>query len=153
MITILLSASIGSLYAQNRTIKGRVIDENLENLPYVSIMIHDTLKVGKTDLNGFFQIEIPVSVKRIVFSTIGVEITSIELSDDCDEVEVVMMLSATYDFISLKKVDRLRMKIFKKLPELHKEAFKKGIFKTEKACYTQSFIPFFKKKVTLKQSF
>ena len=56
------------------------------------------------------------------------------------------MLSCTYDFITLKKVDRLRMRIFKKLPKLHKEAFEKGIFKTDKACYTQVMVMYHKKR-------
>jgi len=146
IIFIVLSVSTCSLYSQNKTIKGRVIDDNLETLPYVSIVINDTVEVGKTDLNGFFQIDIPVSVKKLLFSTVGIELASIELVDKCDEVEVVMMLSSTYDFITLKKVDRLRMKRFKKLPELHKEAFNKGIFKTDNACYTQEFIPHYKQK-------
>jgi hypothetical protein len=77
---------------------------------------------------------------------VGIEPTNIVLADNCDEVEVVMMLSGTYDFITPKKADRLRMKRFKKLPALHKEAFAKGIFKTDKACYTQEFIPHYKKK-------
>ena len=38
------------------------------------------------------------------------------------------------------------MKRFQKLPKLHKAAFAKGIFKTDKACYTQVFIPHYKKK-------
>lgn len=146
IIFILLIVSTCSLYAQNKTIKGRVIDDNLETLPYVSIMINDTVKVGRTDLNGFFQIDMPISMRNLLFSTVGIELASIELADKCDEVEVVMMLSSTYDFITLKKVDRLRMKRFKKLPELHKEAFEKGIFKTDKACFTQEFIPYYKKK-------
>ncbi|MOA21250.1 hypothetical protein D3C78_1417340 [compost metagenome] len=87
-------------------------------------------------------------MKKIIFNTVGIELASIELVDKCDEIEVVMMLSSTYDFITLKKVDRLRMKRSKKLPELHKEAFEKGIFKTDKACYTQEFIPYYKKKQT-----
>jgi hypothetical protein len=57
-----------------------------------------------------------------------------------------MLLRGTYDFKTPKKVDRLRMKRFKKLPELHKEAFAKGIFKTDKVCYTQEFMPNYKKK-------
>lgn len=145
-ICIMLGVSTYSLYSQNKTIKGRVIDDNLETLPYVSIVFNETVEVGKTDLNGFFQIDIPVSVKKLLFSTVGIELASIELVDKCDEVEVVMMLSSTYDFMTLKKVDRLRMKRFKKLPELHKEAFEKGIFKTDKACYTQKFIPYYQKK-------
>ena len=85
-------------------------------------MINDTVEVGRTDLDGVFKIDIPVSVNKILFRSVGMEPAIIELADNCDEVEVVMMLSSTYDFKTLKKVDRLRMKRFKKLPELHKEA-------------------------------
>ncbi|WP_276090954.1 hypothetical protein [Pedobacter sp. JY14-1] len=64
IICTLLCISTNILCAQNKTIKGRVVDKNLETLPYVSIVINDTVKVGKTDLNGFFQIDIPISVKK-----------------------------------------------------------------------------------------
>lgn len=146
IICIVLCVSTSILYAQNKTIKGRVVDDNLETLPYVSIVINDTIKVGKTDVNGFFQIDIPVSVKKISFESVGLDPATVRLVDKCDEVEVVMMLRGTYDFITLKRVDELRMKTFRKLPKLHKEAFEKGIFKTDKACYTQEFIPYYKKK-------
>ncbi|MDF3078772.1 MAG: hypothetical protein K0S09_2661 [Sphingobacteriaceae bacterium] len=146
VVCIVLAFSISSLYSQNRILKGRVIDDDLETLPYVSIIINDTVEVGKTDLDGFFQVEIPNSVNTVLFRSVGIELASIKLSDYCDQVEVVLMLRGTYDFITLKKVDRLRMKRFKKLPELHKEAFEKSIFKTDKACYAQDFIPHYKKK-------
>lgn len=144
IICLVLIVSI-NLYSQNKTIKGRIIDENLETLPYVSIVINDTVEVEKTDLNGFFQIDIPISVKNLLFRTVGIESAPIKLVDKCDDVEVVMMSSGTYDFIAPKKVDKLRLKRFKKLSELHKEAFEKSIFKTDKACYTQTFIPFYKR--------
>lgn len=146
IIFIVLSVSTFGLYSQNKTIKGRVISNQFDILIGVSIMINDTVEVGRTDLNGYFQIDIPISVKKILLGSVGLDPTIIELVDKCDEVEVVMMLSSTYDFITLKKADRLRMKRFKKMPELHKEAFEKGIFKTDKACYTQEFIPDYKKK-------
>jgi hypothetical protein len=146
IICIVLSVSTCSLYSQNKTIKGRVISNQFDILIGVSIMINDTVEVGRTDLNGFFQTDIPISVKKILLGSVGLDPATIELVDKCDEVEVVMMLSSTYDFITPKKVDRLQMKRFKKLPELHKEAFEKGIFKTDKACYTQEFIPYYKKK-------
>jgi len=152
IIFIVLSVSTCNLYSQNKTIKGRVISDQLETIPGVLIIINDTIEVGKTDTNGFFQIDIPVSEKKILFKYVGLEPTTIEFIDKCDEVEVVMMLSGTYDFITLKKVDRLRMKIFKKIPELHKEAFEKGIFKTDKACYTQEFMPYYKKMSFLNSS-
>ena len=146
IIFIVLIVSNCSLYSQYKTIKGRVISNQFDIMIGVPIMINDTVKVGETDLDGFFQIEISDSVKKILFRYVGMELASIGLIDTCDEVEVVMMLSSTYDFMTLKKVDRLRKKKFKKLPELHKEAFAKGIFKTDKACYTQEFIPHYKKK-------
>ena len=123
-------------------IRGRVIDDRLGTLPYFPIRINDTIVVGKTDSDGAFQIDVPVSVKKLFLIDIGMEPASIELADTCDEVDVVMLLSSTYDFIRPKKVNRLRMKRFKKLPELHKAAFEKGLFKKDKGCHTQEFIPF-----------
>ena len=146
IVLIVLSVSTCSLYSQNKTIKGRVITDQFDILPGEPIMINDTVVVGRTDLKGSFQINIPVFVKKIFFSDVGLETTAIELADTCDEVEVVMLLRSTFDFLTPRKVDRLRMKRFKKLPEFHKEAFEKGLFKTDKACYTQEFMPFFKKK-------
>lgn len=146
IIFIVLSVSTCGLYSQNKTIKGRVISDQFDTSLEVLIMISDTVEVGRTDLNGFFQIDIPVSVKKILFRSIGLDPTIIELVDKCDEVEVIMMLGSTDDFITFKKADRLRMKRFMKLPELHKEAFEKGLFKTDKACYIQEFTPFYTKK-------
>lgn len=142
----MICVSTISLYSQNRRIKGRVIDNNFETLAVVSILINDTVEVGRTDTNGFFQIEVPVSVKKLLFSIVGVELASTALVDKCDEVEVVLILRCTCDFMTPKKIDKFRMKEFKKLPGLHKEAFEKGIFKTDKACYTQEFIPWYKGK-------
>jgi hypothetical protein len=145
-ILLVLSVSASSLYSQNKTIKGRVIDENLETLPYVPIVINDTVEVGRTDLNGFFQIDIPISQKKILFRYVGLDPTTIELVDKCDKIEVVMMLSVTYDFITLKRAERKREKRYKKLPEIHKQAFEKGIFNNEYACYNREFEPFYLKK-------
>ncbi len=103
IIFIVLGVSTVSLYSQNKTIKGRVIAEDLGTVPLASIMINDTVEVGKTDLNGFFQIEIPVSMNKLLFMFVGIEPTKIELADTCDEVEVVMMLSRIYDFKTPRK--------------------------------------------------
>lgn len=143
IIFLVFSISICSLYSQNKTIIGRVIDDNLETLPGVSIMVNDTVEVGTTDLNGFFQIDIPVCQKEILFKYVGTDLTTIELVDKCNKVDVVMMLSGTYDFITLKRAERKRKKRYKKLPEIHKQAFEKNIFETEYACYKRKFEPFY----------
>ena len=141
---IVINVSMCSTYSQNKTIKGRVISDQLESIPGAIIAINDTLVVGKTDVDGFFQIDIPITVNKIFFKYVGLEPTNIELVDKCDKVEVIMMLSGTYDYITLDKIDKLRWKRFKKLPRLHEEAFEKGMFKTKDACYKQEFIAYSK---------
>lgn len=143
IIFIVLGVSTSSLYSQNKTIKGRVISEDFETVPLASIMIKDTVEVGRTNMDGFFQIDIPVSEKKILFMFIGLDPTTIELEEKCDKIEVVMMLTGTYDFISLKRAERKRKKRYKKLPEIHKQAFEKGIFKTKCACYNRKFESFY----------
>jgi len=143
IVFIVLSISIFSLYSQNNTIKGRVISEDFETLPEVSIMINDTVEVGRTDINGFFQIDMPISENKLLFEFVGMESTNIELVDKCDKIEVVMMYIYSYDFMTLKRAEKRRKKRYKKLPELHKQAFEKGIFKTEYACYNREFESFY----------
>lgn len=146
IICLVFSVSTSSLYSQNKIIKGRVASNQFDILNGVSITINDTVEVGRTDLNGFFQINVPVSERKILFRGVGLEPAIIEIVDTCNDLEIVMLLSSTDDFITLRKADRLRKKRFKKIPELHKEAFDKGIFKTAKACYVQEFIPYYKKE-------
>jgi len=139
ILLILSFITMCNLYSQNKTIKGRVIAEDFENMIGVSIRINDTIEFGRTDMNGFFKIDIPVSVKKISFLCVGMESTTIELVDECNLIELVMMDSYTYDFMSLKRVEREIKKRFKKLPDIHKKAFEKGIFETECACFIRKF--------------
>jgi hypothetical protein len=141
----MILVSISSLYSQGKLIKGRIIAENLENLPYASILINDNFEVGKADVNGYFEINIPFKEQKIIFIYLGMEVANIDLEYKCNEIEVILMDNVIYDFMSLKKIDRLRKKRFKRLPRLHKKAFEKGIFKTPDACYKQEFIPYNKK--------
>jgi hypothetical protein len=64
IIFFVLSVSTCNLYSQNKTIKGRVISDQFDTMLEVLIIISDTVEVGRTDLNGFFQIHIPDSVKK-----------------------------------------------------------------------------------------
>jgi hypothetical protein len=141
--SLLFSFSICSIYSQNKTIKGRVIADDLETMPGVSIRINDSIEVSKTDLGGYFEVDIPVNQKELIFMTVGLDKATIELVDKCDYVEVVMMLSSTYDFITLKRAERKRKKRYEELSEIYKQAFKNGIFETEYPCYNREFEPFY----------
>jgi hypothetical protein len=131
-----------NLSGQNRIITGRVItDYGLEPLPMLYIQNSDTVLLGKTDMDGRFTISIPQETERLLFNYVGMEWTEIKLKKDCDTVEVVMMYDGTYDFMTLKKVDRLRKKRFDNLPNLHSEAVKKGLFQNNSICYEREFKP------------
>lgn len=59
-----ISITTCSLYSQNKAIKGRVITDDFQTVPGVLITVNDTVKVGTTDLNGFFKIDIPNELPR-----------------------------------------------------------------------------------------
>jgi len=128
-----------NLKGQTRTIIGRVISEYLEPLPMLDIKSSDTVLLGKTDMDGRFKISIPQEIDRLLFRYIGMEWTEIKLGKDCDTIEVVIMYDVIYDFITLKKVDRLRKKRFDNLPNLHSDAVKNGLFENINICYERVF--------------
>ena len=66
---------------------------------------------------------------------------SLDISDSCSNLEIILLPRPTYDFMTLGKVGRLRKKQFDKLSTLHKSAFEKGVFESEKSCYVDKFIP------------
>jgi hypothetical protein len=125
---------------QTRIITGKVIDEfDLSIVPQVRIQNLETVQLGTTDINGNFRIEIPSVTDQLIFTFLGFEPTKVQIPTNCDNFEIVMMLAGTYDFMTIKAVNRKRYKRFKRLNERHKEAFEKGIFKSKVPCVTYSF--------------
>jgi hypothetical protein len=139
LILILFSSS--NWLGQTRTITGRVVDENLSPISQARIDNSDTILPGRTDNDGKFKIDVPVETQSLIILWVGMEWKFINLPGNCDHLEVILLHSGSYDFMSARKVDRLRMKQFKKLPKLHQAAFQKGIFIMEKPCYKEEFIP------------
>ena len=52
-----------------------------------------------------------------------------------------MLLAGTNDFMSSNKINRLRLKEFKQLPELYLQAYNKGLFGKSTVCYSRQFEP------------
>lgn len=131
-----------NLSGQTRTIIGRVISEDLETLPMLEIRDSDSLLLGKTDLEGRFKINISQETDSLMFRYLGMEWTDIRLKEDCDTIEIVLMYDAIYDFMTSRKIDRLRKKRFDNLPILHSEAVKNGLFNHNLICYDRTFEPY-----------
>src|SRR5258706_5354825 len=134
IILIALLAFYNNLVGQSRMLQGRIISNNLETLPGVRIQNFDKIILGETDLEGRFKIKLTQETQVLLLSGIGLEPTKIILGDNCDTVEVVMILAGTYDFMSSNKIDRLRLKEFKQLPELYLQAYNKGLFRKSIVC-------------------
>ncbi|MCK0156024.1 carboxypeptidase-like regulatory domain-containing protein [Cellulophaga sp. F20128] len=122
-----------------RTLRGKTIDQFLESAIGITIFDKDTIKIGQSDLNGYFQIKLPKETDKLIFAGVGYEWATITVSKECENQEIILFLATTYDFMSPRKVDRHRKKEFEKLPELHSQAFQKGIFETEKPCVIRKF--------------
>ena len=128
------------LKGQTSSLSGKVIDSDFNQLPIVNIYNRDTVLLATTDRNGDFLINITQNPKTLIIATVGMEWKFLDIADNCNNLEIILLPRYTYDFMSLRKVDRLRKKQFNKLAALHKSAYEKGVFKSEKPCYIDKFI-------------
>ncbi|MFT5146943.1 MAG: hypothetical protein ACI9H1_001669 [Polaribacter sp.] len=122
-------------------ISGRVIAEDLEIGMGIRIFDKDTTEIGKTDFNGYFKIELQKNYEKLIFAGLGYEWTKIKVPVNCENLEIILLHEVLYHYKSNRKIDRVREKRFNKIPELHLQAYKKGLFKTEKPCFNQKFEP------------
>ena len=139
---ILLFFYFFSAFGQ-RTLSGRTIDQFLETVIGITIFDKDSTEIGQSDLNGYFEIKLPKETDKLTFAGVGYEWATITFPKECENLEIVLFMASSYDFMSPRKVDRLRKKEFDKLPELHSQAFQKGLFTTEKPCVSRNFEPNF----------
>jgi len=105
------------------------------------IYVNDTTELGRADFDGYFEITLLKETKNLKFGAPDYEWATVPAPENCEYLEVILLRGGCCDFMSSRKIDRLRKKWFQKLPKLHQEAFQKGIFKTEKPCVSQVFTP------------
>jgi hypothetical protein len=125
--------------AQHLNVSGRVIGEDLEGFPGVSIYDEDTTLLTTSNLDGTF--ELSNSPTKLIFATVGAEWDNISVSDSCSRLEVILLLASTYHYKSHRKIDRLRKEQFDNRVELHKRAFEQGVFENDSPCFDFTFLP------------
>lgn len=141
IVSILTLLSVTHVAGQTRNLTGKIIGYDFQPFIQTKIFNVDTVELGKSDMTGSFNISIPSETKTLIIADVGMEWKRLDLTDTCNNLEIILLPSWTYDFKTLKKVDRLRKKEFDKLPRLHKSAFEKGIFTSDKPCYVDNFLP------------
>jgi hypothetical protein len=132
--------SLGTAHAQHtQTLTGRILGDDLKGVPMADIRTRDTTVIGKTDLDGYFKLDVPVNTNTLLFTAIGMEWTTVNLSGACSSLEVILLYASTYDFMSVRRVNRQEFKRFKNLPQLYQQAYEKGLFKSRAPCASPIF--------------
>lgn len=145
-----ISMNFADVYSQ-RNIRGRVINDDLEVSRFAHIFEFNNEKrygfdarnlLGRADWDGFFDITIPNEINKLIFTSLGVNAV-IELSDNCDYMEIILLLDAAFigspSIQEIERRERERRRVFDNLPQLHLEAVRKGIFKNETICHSRIF--------------
>jgi hypothetical protein len=132
--------SLGTAHAQpTKTLTGRLLDDRLEGVPRANICARDTTVIGTTDMEGYFKVDVSINTNTLIFTSIGMGLTTVNLSADCSNLEVILLLASSYDFMSVRRVNRQEFKRFKHLPHLHQQAYEKGLFKSRAPCASPIF--------------
>ncbi len=71
LLLIGMSMFSGPLFAQNPTVKGKVVDEKGDALIGVTIKIKSSTEATTTDVNGNFSLQLPANETTIVLSYVG----------------------------------------------------------------------------------
>lgn len=95
---------------------------------------NDSIRLGTANDNGEFKLSVTENIWTISIGWVGMYPEEIILTDNCEFLEVILLPDVIYDFVTLKKEERLRKKDRKVLPDLYKKAYEQRIFKNEEPC-------------------
>ena len=144
LFAVIFIVAASDVTGQVRIVAGKVVGSEFRtrktdaayefwNLAYAKIFWQDAV-IGTTDSLGRFRIELPDIVDVIKIGAIGMYPETIRISEKCDYLEIILLPDAIYDFVTLKKEEKLRKKDRSILPELYQKAFERGVLKQAIPC-------------------
>lgn len=93
---LLFLFSVLSIVAQNKIIRGRVTDVGGIPVPSVSVGIKGTQAGTTTNNEGRFSLELPVTARTLVFSSVGFEVQEVSIGNTT-EFQITLAVKATTD--------------------------------------------------------
>jgi len=128
--SIIIFLLIGNVFAQNRILKGKIVDENFEPIPFVSIKTIQNENNFVADKLGNFEIEIAESEKEIEVNYVGLLTEKINIENKyC--LNIIMLLNYTIEFETIQEEAKFYKKLRRKTERKYKKAVKNGILKKE----------------------
>lgn len=135
-----MALSLGTAPTQpTKTLTGRLLDDRLEEVSLATIYARDTTVIGIADRQGYFKLDVAANTNKLLFTAIGMELTTVTLRADCTHLEVILLLASSHDFESVRRVNRQEFKRFKHLPQLHQQAYAQGLFISQVPCASPVF--------------
>lgn len=94
LLLLLLTGSASALSAQNRAISGRVLDALQEPLIGLTVGIEGSSRGSVTDINGVFELQIPISGATLNFSYVGYITEKVKVKPGQNDIVVYMQEDA-----------------------------------------------------------
>src|SRR5687767_2434913 len=84
-------------WAQNKTITGKVVDENNAGVVGASVIVKNTIIGTITDANGDFTLSVPASAQTLVISIIGFVSQDVAITGDNLSIALTRSAGANLD--------------------------------------------------------
>ena len=92
LICLAAVMSTTMLFAQQRTVTGRVVDDSNAALPGASVVVKGTTIGTATDLNGNFTLQVPSDATTLVITFVGMDTKEVPVTEG--PINVTMTMSA-----------------------------------------------------------
>ncbi len=133
IINIIALLLVGNIFAQNRILKGQIVNENFEPLPFVSIKTTQNENNFVADKFGNFEIEIAESEKEIEVYYVGLHTETVNIENKC-YLNIIMLHNYKIEFETIQEEVKFYKKLKRKADRKYKKAVKNGMLKKEENC-------------------
>lgn len=133
IINILALFLIGSVFSQSRILKGQILDENLQPIPFASIKTAINGINSTADKLGNFEIEIIDGEKEVQTYYIGQISEKVNILNKC-YINIIVLRSYMIEFETIQEEAKFYQKLRKKTERKYRKAVKSGLLKKEENC-------------------
>ncbi len=131
-LILLLGVSIVG-NAQERNLRGRIIDEHFNPLSGAMIQSKDSVFYSITNEMGYYSLNLPSDTKKIRVSCIGMESEVIKIGKYC-RFDIILFDDMIAEFETQKEHFKAYKRRRKQVHKLYEKAKRKGIIKNKESC-------------------